>query len=442
MFFPAILFAQEKIGINFRQDLSWVELLTKAKAEGKYIFIDAYTTWCGPCKMMENDVYKKKEVGDAINPQFITVKVQMDKTERDIDIVKKWYIDADMLRERFQIVAFPSFLFFSPDGQLVYKDLGYRNSEKFIKLAMFAVDPSRKNFRTQLAAYQKGERNFSIMPELSITTKALLGDKDLAFTIAKDYKENFLDKLNKDDFLKKENIQFINDNGSIALIHSTDYLFKSCYSQPQLIDSIIGDKGFSTSIVNGVIAKEEILQKLFKNDSAVALNPNWKLIKSEIMMKYPNVDAENLVFNEKIDFYRHIENWDCYTLYKSKQIRMSPPKSDGNEVFFGLNGPAWDVFLHCDNRKSLKRALLWIELALKLDKQNHRYQYIDTKANILYKLGNVNEAITCEKQAIDALEMNALKENRPRDVGGISNYQSIIKKMKAGLPTWPIKAGK
>ena len=39
-------------GIQFEIG-SWKEVLQKAKQENKLIFVDLYTTWCGPCKKME-----------------------------------------------------------------------------------------------------------------------------------------------------------------------------------------------------------------------------------------------------------------------------------------------------------------------------------------------------------------------------------------------------
>ncbi|NSL87385.1 DUF255 domain-containing protein [Chitinophaga sp. Mgbs1] len=57
--------------------MSWQEVLNKAYTEGKYIFVDCYTTWCGPCKAMERNVYPSKEVGDYMNKRFISVKFRL-----------------------------------------------------------------------------------------------------------------------------------------------------------------------------------------------------------------------------------------------------------------------------------------------------------------------------------------------------------------------------
>ena len=48
---------------NF-QELTLEKALEKAKSEHKKVFVDCYTSWCGPCKMMAEKVLPLKEVGE------------------------------------------------------------------------------------------------------------------------------------------------------------------------------------------------------------------------------------------------------------------------------------------------------------------------------------------------------------------------------------------
>ena len=59
-----------KDGIKFEKD-NWENTLAKAKAENKIVFVDAYTTWCGPCKKMDANTFPDKKVGDFYNKNFI-----------------------------------------------------------------------------------------------------------------------------------------------------------------------------------------------------------------------------------------------------------------------------------------------------------------------------------------------------------------------------------
>ncbi len=66
---------------DFRH-ISFDEALTAAKQENKLIFIDFYTTWCGPCKMMSNKVFPQKNVGDFMNAKFIPLKMDFQSWTR------------------------------------------------------------------------------------------------------------------------------------------------------------------------------------------------------------------------------------------------------------------------------------------------------------------------------------------------------------------------
>ena len=60
-------------GICF-QDLTIEQAVEQAKKENKHVFIDFYTDWCGPCKLMAAQVFPMKEMGDYFNPKYISIK--------------------------------------------------------------------------------------------------------------------------------------------------------------------------------------------------------------------------------------------------------------------------------------------------------------------------------------------------------------------------------
>src|SRR5438067_1186400 len=102
MCIPLIVHAQnEQKGIHFENGLSWQQIKSKAWTENKYIFVDCYATWCGPCKAMDKNVYPKDSLGDYMNDKFISVKVQFDSSKQDDEEVKKWYADAKDMMQKF-----------------------------------------------------------------------------------------------------------------------------------------------------------------------------------------------------------------------------------------------------------------------------------------------------------------------------------------------------
>jgi hypothetical protein len=63
-------------------------------------------------------------------------------------------------------------------------------------------------------------------------------------------------------------------------------------------------------------------------------------------------------------------------------------------------------------------------------------QLLDTKANLLYKVGRRDEAISSEESALEEDNLNARR--RGQDKGAyFDEYTATIAKMKKGEPTWP-----
>ena len=119
-----MLFAQ---GVNF-QNLTYAEALEKAKAENKLVFMDCYTSWCGPCKMMTNEVFPQKEAGDYFNPLFVCVKFDMEKGE-GVELAKK-----------FEVRAYPTFLIIRPDGTVQHRVVGGGDLQGFIERVAKGLD--------------------------------------------------------------------------------------------------------------------------------------------------------------------------------------------------------------------------------------------------------------------------------------------------------------
>ena len=114
-------FCQE--GTHF-ETLSFKEALAKAKSENKLIFMDCYTSWCGPCQFMSNTIFPKKEVGNFFNTNFINVKYDLEKGE------------GPELQKKYDVQAYPTFLIIRPDGSVQHKIVGgFQEADFFISLA-------------------------------------------------------------------------------------------------------------------------------------------------------------------------------------------------------------------------------------------------------------------------------------------------------------------
>ncbi|GAB2596217.1 hypothetical protein GCM10027190_50580 [Spirosoma areae] len=108
-------------GIQFTE-ASWRDILKKAKAEKKVIFLDAYASWCGPCKLLQKNVFTKKAVGEFYNSKFINVKMDMEKGE------------GPALAQVYPLEAYPTLLYIDGNGKVLKKVLGYHSPEDLIAI--------------------------------------------------------------------------------------------------------------------------------------------------------------------------------------------------------------------------------------------------------------------------------------------------------------------
>ncbi len=78
LFFFSSIHTLQAQGIEFEKG-TWEEILNKARENNKPIFVDAYTTWCGPCKWMSKNIFTQDEVGSYFKDNFIAYKMDMKK---------------------------------------------------------------------------------------------------------------------------------------------------------------------------------------------------------------------------------------------------------------------------------------------------------------------------------------------------------------------------
>lgn len=99
---------------DFRQ-ISYQEGLDAAKKEGKLLFVDFYTEWCGPCKILSNDVFPREDVGNFMNEHFVCLKIDSEKGE-GVELSKK-----------FEIKSVPTCMIVRPDGIILHRLVGGSN---------------------------------------------------------------------------------------------------------------------------------------------------------------------------------------------------------------------------------------------------------------------------------------------------------------------------
>ena len=114
------------INFNYTADLDGA--MVRAKKENKSIFIDFYTTWCAPCKLMDQGTFKDDDIATYLNDNCVTLKVDAEKG------------NGRALRVQYNVAAFPTLIFIDPDGNVVSQkegSLGIDGFKQFMKAAVW-----------------------------------------------------------------------------------------------------------------------------------------------------------------------------------------------------------------------------------------------------------------------------------------------------------------
>jgi len=136
-------------GIDFFHG-TWEEALEKAKKENKILFVDSYTTWCGPCRRLQKNIFPLKQAGDVYNKHFISVKMNMETQEG-----MKFGLT-------YPVGAYPTLYFIAPDGKVIFKKVGGKDLKGFLDLAKQALKSYDKS--PDLAVeWEKGNRNYNFV---------------------------------------------------------------------------------------------------------------------------------------------------------------------------------------------------------------------------------------------------------------------------------------
>jgi thioredoxin 1 len=108
-------------------DGKWKDIAAQARKSRKYIFVDAYTTWCMPCLQLKNVTFKDENAAAYFSQHFINYAVDMEQGE-GVALAEKW-----------DITAYPALLFFTPEGKLIMKQVGYIDGKQLLEMGRQAL---------------------------------------------------------------------------------------------------------------------------------------------------------------------------------------------------------------------------------------------------------------------------------------------------------------
>ncbi|WP_312296471.1 thioredoxin family protein [Chryseobacterium sp.] len=348
-------------GIKF-EDSNFASILAKAKKENKLIFVDAYASWCGPCKLMVKNIFPLQSVGDYYNAHFINAKIDMEKGE-GIELAKK-----------YNVKAFPTYLFIDGNGEAVHRTLGYVEEKDFIQFAKDAEDPNRR-LTSLKQQFEKGEKAPEFLKNLAGLT--IYNDPEFAGKVLDRY-------FGQKTALDQEDVQLL-----LSGVQTTESpLYKIFQNKKEDIQKFFpADRyeKFDKNIKLNTVAKKAYnADTKTWNDSYFMTETQKFLSKEEADKILKRMKANRALKNKDIPEYEKL----ILDLYKDYSAASSEE----------LNSLAWNFFENVSNKVSLEKAITWAQESVKKD-QN--YANTDTLANLYNKIGDKKNAKMWAEKSIE-----------------------------------------
>ena len=391
---------------------SWNAVKSKAVKENRMIFMDCYTSWCGPCKGLAQNVFPQPKVGAFLNSNFVCCKYDMEKGE-GIMLYKKY---------KDNIPGFPTMLVINPvDESIVHKVVGYTEPDALITALQDGLDG--KTLAVFQKRYEAGERSLELIKDYC---KALdvAYDQGTKEKVVRDYIESMpLDSLMNKELLELY-LPYLNDAYStqygyvLKNLDKLQYRLKiNRYDIETRLQRAMSDA--VREIVNVTLAhtnadtlasmkmKEEKLKKLLQGASVKGFGElNAKLAINDIRMNGDIVALDAILEADKIlqatrdeysfrpDMYKYIiEYADVktqkeiirkYLAIMQEKQNIADEKSNGKVTLFTEN--AYDIlaigYYRLGNKKKSEECAKKFDERYKLRLVDMKKMFKDEKAQV------------------------------------------------------------
>jgi thioredoxin-related protein len=335
---------------------NWRAALDSAKKKDKLIFLDAYTSWCAPCKAMSRDVFTKQNVSNFYNQQFINVKMDMEKG------------DGIALATAYQVKAYPTFLFINAEGKAVHRAVGYQEVDAFLKLGKAALNREVR-LGTWHERFAAGDRTPAFLKDYIQKLTDALDPKRLKIT------EIYLNT--QKDWRTHSHLDLI-----YRMVETTETpLYRFLVENKDTFQFIFGKTDVDIKIQN-------ILSEALHHEKKL---PLLSTADSLITLTYPK-RAKRMIANYHMTYYRmkgDRPNYATAAVHYFKQFDDSAEE---------LNETAQTFYEVVEEPKMLHKAIKWAKKALDKEKKQ---MYFLTLAQLYVKTGDKKCAQKVLNQAIE-----------------------------------------
>ncbi|AFD06583.1 thioredoxin family protein [Solitalea canadensis] len=353
----------ENKGIKFFQG-TVKETFAKAKQENKLIFVDCYTSWCGPCKWMEKYVFTNDTAASYYNKTFVNYKLDMEKGE-GIDF-----------RKQYGVNSFPTYLFLDANGKLVHKAAGRMPTTEFVSIAQKTSDPKETSSSLE-SRYNNGDKSAGFL--FKYITSLKNSNREKALLVYKELVAQTADK----NLLTDEGWELI----KLYPLDEESRLYKFLMANKTHFVSKYGsdevDKIQKTAVERALNAA------IYKNDK----DSFFKRLDTYRQDK--NAD-ESTAAEMELMYYLYSKDYPSFIKQASQYSQTVLKKNDAKLSF---------VARYCLNSteetEALQQACAMAHQATELN--GKEFSNYSTYAELCYKLNNKNEALRAAQISLQVL---------------------------------------
>lgn len=331
-----------------------------ALQQHKLLIVDFYTTWCVPCKMLDNAIFKNDSIVREISKDFVVLRYDAEK-----DSVHN-------LSLKHHVCSYPTTIVLTGEGKVIHKMYGIGRPERIVEsyAALLRESLSRnkqgkylegfsapidsdiypafyKKYVRRIADISPGDLdnywkgNSDLLSEVSLDILAYFGKApDHVITHFVQYKAEYEKRFGKAD------VQFI-------------------------INRIVSEK-FNCAVT----AKDEAGYKAAVKMAKQHLSP---------------ADASKYISTYSLEIHVAKGDWNKAADLVEEQVRRNSIDKSG------INSFCWTVYEQCNDKKVVDRA---VHLMKNIKDIDSSFAMLDTYARLLSRMGRNQEAITVMKRAI------------------------------------------
>lgn len=372
--------------INFEHgDLASV--LDKAKKENKLIFIDAYTTWCGPCKWLAKNVFTNDTVADYFNANFVNYKMDMEKGE------------GPAFAKKYEVSCYPNLIFLNGNGELIHRGAGGMPAALLIDFAKMSSNKDL-SFSAQKASFEKnGLNENNVFAYANLLSGSCLDPSPEIKKYLKGVKDEDLEKRNNWILVRDYN----NDHESreIKYVLANYKNFETKFGKDTLESKLVelGHSYFSK----------------YTNASAYDKAGFENAKKEFTALNWPK--SKEVIFNADLQVYDRFDSKKYYELASNEFLNYNYNNPGA------LNSMAWKFYEKVEDKNMLASAVKMAERASTLKPGD--YAILDTHAAVLYKSGNNKEAESVALKAIETAKNKKMSSEEYKET------EELLKKIKA-----------